>query len=103
MRPFPTRPSTLSLPHALPISSDLAVALVALDAMVEVRGAGGQRTVPLIDFHRLPSETPHVETVLEPGEVIAAITVPARSEEHTSEFQSRLQIVCRVLLEIKNK
>ena len=38
--------------------SDLAVALVALDAAVEVRGAGGQRTVPLVDFHRLPGDTP---------------------------------------------
>lgn len=58
-------------------ASDLAVALVALDASVEVHGAQQQRTVPLIDFHRLPGTTPHVETVLEPGEVIAAITVPA--------------------------
>src|SRR6266581_2232085 len=58
-------------------ASDLAVALVALDAAVEVLGANGQRTVPLIDFHRLPGPTPHLETVLEPGEVIAAIMVPA--------------------------
>src|ERR671926_469244 len=58
-------------------ASDLAVALVALDAAVEVRGPGGQRTVPLIDFHRLPEATAHIETVLEPGEVIAAIKAPA--------------------------
>src|SRR3989440_11113630 len=58
-------------------ASDLAVALVALDAAVEVLGVNGQRTVPLIDFHRLPGPTPHLETVLEPGEVIGAITVPA--------------------------
>jgi xanthine dehydrogenase YagS FAD-binding subunit len=58
-------------------ASDLAVALVALDAVVELRGAGGRRTVPLVDFHRLPDATPHLETVLEPGEVIAAVTVPA--------------------------
>src|SRR5207253_8154813 len=50
-------------------ASDLAVALVALDAVVEVRGANGQRTEPLIDFYRLPDATPHIETVLEPGEV----------------------------------
>src|SRR5919106_4778476 len=55
-------------------ASDLAVALVALDAVVEVRGARRQRTVPLADFHRLPGGTPHIETVLEPGEVVAAIT-----------------------------
>src|SRR5437667_7216041 len=53
-------------------ASDLAVALVALDAVIEVRGANGQRNVPLIDFYRLPDTTPHIETVLEPGQVIAA-------------------------------
>src|SRR2546423_1409379 len=53
-------------------ASDLAVALVALDAGIEVRGVRGQRTVPLADFHRLPGATPHIETALEPGEVIAA-------------------------------
>jgi xanthine dehydrogenase YagS FAD-binding subunit len=66
--------------------SDLAVALVALDAAVEVHGAGGQRTVPLIDFHRLPGATPHIETVLEPGEVIAAITVPANPAARRSHY-----------------
>src|SRR6266705_1970869 len=58
-------------------ASDLAVALVALDAAIEVRGARGQRTVPRIDFYRLPDATPHIETVLDPGEVVAAIAVPA--------------------------
>ena len=48
-------------------ASDLAVALAALDAVVEVRGAHGDRTVPLVDFHRLPGETPHFETVLDAG------------------------------------
>src|SRR5215203_5619004 len=66
--------------------SDLAVALVALDAEVEVRGSGGQRTVPLIDFHRLPGETPQIETVLEPGEVIAAITVRANPAARRSHY-----------------
>src|SRR5215204_3795831 len=66
--------------------SDLAVALVALDASVEVRGAGGQRSVPLVDFHRLPGDTPHIETVLEPGEVIAAITVPASPWARRSHY-----------------
>src|SRR5918992_794833 len=56
--------------------SDLAVALVALDASVEVRGANGLRTLPLIKLHRLPGDAPHIETVLERGEVITAITVP---------------------------
>src|SRR6266568_9489038 len=66
--------------------SDLAVPLVALDAAVEVRGAGGSRSVPLIDFHRLPDTTPHIETVLEPGEVIAVIVVPASPAARRSHY-----------------
>jgi xanthine dehydrogenase YagS FAD-binding subunit len=67
-------------------ASDLAVALVALDATVEVRGASGQRTAPLIDFYRLPDATPQIETVLEPGEVIAAIAVPANAAARRSHY-----------------
>src|SRR5438093_1356894 len=66
--------------------SDLAVALVALDAAVEIRGAGGSRSVPLIDFHRLPDTTPHIETVLEPGEVIVAIVVTASPAARRSNY-----------------
>jgi xanthine dehydrogenase YagS FAD-binding subunit len=66
--------------------SDLAVALVALDASVEVRGTNRQRLVPLVEFHRLPRDTPHVETVLEPGEVIAAIAVPASPVARRSHY-----------------
>jgi xanthine dehydrogenase YagS FAD-binding subunit len=47
--------------------SDLAVALVALDAVVEVRGVGGQRSVPLVDFHRLPGDTPHISARIRRG------------------------------------
>jgi xanthine dehydrogenase YagS FAD-binding subunit len=65
--------------------SDLAVALVALDASVEVRGTNG-RTVPLMELHRLPGDTPHIETVLEPGEVITAITVPASPVTRRSHY-----------------
>jgi xanthine dehydrogenase YagS FAD-binding subunit len=67
-------------------ASDLAVALVALDALVEVRSAGGQRTVPLDEFHRLPGSTPHIETVLEPGEVIAAINIPSSPMTRRSHY-----------------
>src|SRR4051794_17012097 len=67
-------------------ASDLAVALVALDAAAEVRGAGGQHTVPLIDFHRRPDATPHIETVLEPGEAIVAIMVPATPAARRSHY-----------------
>jgi xanthine dehydrogenase YagS FAD-binding subunit len=67
-------------------ASDLAVALVALDAAVEVLGPGGQRTVLLDEFYRLPGDTPHIATVLEPGEVIAAITVPASPAARRSHY-----------------
>jgi xanthine dehydrogenase YagS FAD-binding subunit len=67
-------------------ASDLAVALVALDAAVEVRGQRGQRNLPLNDFYRLPADTPHIETVLEPGEVIGAITVPTSAVMRRSHY-----------------
>jgi xanthine dehydrogenase YagS FAD-binding subunit len=67
-------------------ASDLAVALVALDAAIEMRGAGRQRIVQLNDLYRLPGTTPHIETVLEPGEVIAAITVPANPAARRSHY-----------------
>jgi xanthine dehydrogenase YagS FAD-binding subunit len=66
--------------------SDLAVALVALDAVIKVRGTSGQPTVSIAEFHRLPGETPHMETVLEPGEVITAITVPASPAARRSHY-----------------
>jgi xanthine dehydrogenase YagS FAD-binding subunit len=57
--------------------SDMAVAMRALDATVEtVRPNGAARTIPIADFHRLPGNTPHVETALEPGELITAVTLP---------------------------
>ncbi|CAM5609796.1 FAD binding domain-containing protein [Streptomyces griseorubiginosus] len=57
--------------------SDLAVALIALDAAVHLNGSGGPRTVPLADFYLLPGQTPHLENTLRPGELITGITVPA--------------------------
>jgi len=57
--------------------SDMAVALRVLDATVEtVRGDGRTRVIPIADFHRLPGTTPHVETVLAPGELITSVTLP---------------------------
>jgi xanthine dehydrogenase YagS FAD-binding subunit len=54
----------------------MCVALAALDAVVTVRGKNGSRDIPLIAFHRLPGDMPQVDTVLEPGELIIAVTVP---------------------------
>ena len=57
--------------------SDMAVAMRALDASVETINAGGQtRSIPIADFHRLPGDTPHVDTTIEPGELITAVTLP---------------------------
>jgi xanthine dehydrogenase YagS FAD-binding subunit len=58
-------------------ASDLAVALVALDAAVQLRSGNGERSVRLADFYRLPQNTPHLENTLQPGELITAVTVPA--------------------------
>jgi xanthine dehydrogenase YagS FAD-binding subunit len=57
--------------------SDMAVALAVLDAEVELLGTGGGvRRVAIGDFYRLPGDTPHIETVLEPGEMITAVILP---------------------------
>lgn len=57
--------------------SDMAVAMRALDAVVEtVQPTGTTRQIAIADFHRLPGETPHIETALEPGELITAVTLP---------------------------
>jgi xanthine dehydrogenase YagS FAD-binding subunit len=56
---------------------DFAQALVALDAMVEVMGPEGARSVRFENLHRLPGDTPHLETNLQPGDLITAFNVPA--------------------------
>jgi len=57
--------------------SDMAVAMRALDATVEtVQPNGAERKIPVADLHRLPGDTPHIETVLQPGELITAVTLP---------------------------
>jgi xanthine dehydrogenase YagS FAD-binding subunit len=59
--------------------SDFCVPLAALDAVVEVEGAGGRRDIPLDDFHLLPGATPQRETALAPGELITAVRLPAEA------------------------
>jgi xanthine dehydrogenase YagS FAD-binding subunit len=66
--------------------SDLAVALAALDAIVVVRGPAGERSIPFADFQRLPGSTPERENVLERGDLIVAIEVPARVEGRASHY-----------------
>jgi xanthine dehydrogenase YagS FAD-binding subunit len=66
--------------------SDLAVALVALDAVVRVAGPSGARQIPIGDLYRLPRDTPERETVLEAGELITAIEVPASTLARRSHY-----------------
>ncbi|SDC72369.1 xanthine dehydrogenase YagS FAD-binding subunit [Massilia sp. PDC64] len=56
--------------------SDMCVALRALDATVHVRAANGERAIPFADFHRLPGDTPDIDSTLRPGELVTHIMLP---------------------------
>src|SRR6184192_2151350 len=56
--------------------SDMCVAMAALEATIHVQGAKGSRAIPIGDLHLLPGNTPHRETVLEPGDLITHVTLP---------------------------
>jgi xanthine dehydrogenase YagS FAD-binding subunit len=57
--------------------SDMCVALAALDAVIHVEGPNGARDIPITDFHRLPGDSPDVDTNLRPEELIIAVDLPA--------------------------
>jgi xanthine dehydrogenase YagS FAD-binding subunit len=57
--------------------SDMCVALAALEAVVRVTGKDGERSIPLGEFHRVPGDTPQIDTNLRPGEIITSIDLPA--------------------------
>jgi xanthine dehydrogenase YagS FAD-binding subunit len=57
--------------------SDMAVALVALDAVVHTEGPSGHRSIPVADFHTVPGEHPEIESVLVPGELVTHVELPA--------------------------
>ncbi|MEQ4305175.1 xanthine dehydrogenase family protein subunit M [Plantactinospora sp. B6F1] len=67
--------------------SDFAVALVALDAIVQTEGPAGGRRIPVAELHRLPGREPHRDTVLAHGELITAIEVPALSFATRSRYR----------------
>jgi xanthine dehydrogenase YagS FAD-binding subunit len=67
-------------------AGDMAVAMLALDAVVELTGTNGKRSVPIGDFHTVPGDTPHVETVLTPGEMITGIEIPATAAAKRSFY-----------------
>jgi len=64
--------------------SDMCVALAALDAVVRVEGPQGARTIPFADFHRLPGDTPQIDTNLRRDELITAIDVPASAAKFST-------------------
>src|SRR3989475_3893031 len=66
--------------------SDVAVAFAALDANVVVCGRSGERSIPFTEFHRLPGNTPERDNVLDRGDLIVVIEVPARIEGRASYY-----------------
>jgi len=67
--------------------SDMCVALAALDATVHVDGTAGARTIPFGLFHRLPGDTPHLETALQPDELITSVQVPPLTAAANSMYR----------------
>ncbi len=67
--------------------SDMAVALAALDATVVTLGPDGQRRIPLVEFHRLPGDEPQRDTVLQHGELITAVDLPALPSSWRSAYR----------------
>jgi xanthine dehydrogenase YagS FAD-binding subunit len=57
--------------------SDMCVAMAVLEATIHVQGRNGSREIPIDEFHLLPGETPHRETVVEPGDLITHVTLPS--------------------------
>lgn len=58
--------------------SDMCVALAALNAVVQVRGLDGERSIPILEFHRLPGDSPERDTNLKTGEIITSIDLPPK-------------------------
>ncbi|WP_037852333.1 FAD binding domain-containing protein [Streptomyces sp. NRRL S-340] len=67
--------------------SDMAVALAALDARVELYGREGARSVPVAEFHRLPGDQPERDTEIRPGELITAVVLPAATAHLPSAYR----------------
>jgi xanthine dehydrogenase YagS FAD-binding subunit len=65
---------------------DLAQALIAFDAMVDMAGPGGSRRIPFAELHRQPQHRPQIETAIQPGELIMSFSVPATAMARRSVF-----------------
>ncbi len=66
--------------------SDMCVGLAALEAVVNVTGTNGERSIPFSDFHRLPGDMPHIDNTLLPGELITSIDLPAKGFEKNYSY-----------------
>ena len=66
--------------------SDMNVALMALDAVVHIQGTKGSRTVPIASFFLLPGNTPHIEHVLQPGDLVTHVSLPILPEGTHSTY-----------------
>jgi xanthine dehydrogenase YagS FAD-binding subunit len=66
--------------------SDMCVAMAALEAVIHVQGAKNSRAIPIGDFHLLPGDTPHRETVLEPGDLVTHVTLPPLKDRNKQVY-----------------
>ncbi len=66
--------------------SDMCVALAALDTIIHVQNASGKRTIPFADFHLLPGDTPHIDNVLQPGDLITHVEIAALPFANNSTY-----------------
>jgi xanthine dehydrogenase YagS FAD-binding subunit len=66
--------------------SDMAVAMMALEARIHILGVRGEREVPIGEFYLLPGNTPHLENVLKPGDLITYVTLPASAAGARSHY-----------------
>ncbi|SFS00816.1 xanthine dehydrogenase YagS FAD-binding subunit [Granulicella pectinivorans] len=72
--------------------SDQNVALTALEATIQIQGTKGVRSIPIHDFYKLPGTTPHIETALEPGDLITGVLLPkpaAGAKSHYLKLRDR--------------
>ncbi|MCZ2497567.1 xanthine dehydrogenase family protein subunit M [Xylophilus sp. Kf1] len=67
--------------------SDMCVALAALDAVVHLQGPAGERSLPLVDLHRLPGDTPQADHTLAPDELVVAVELPALAFGERSAYR----------------
>ncbi len=66
--------------------SDMSVALAVLDATINVEGPNGPRAIPVLDFHRLPGDTPQTDNVLTQGEMIVSVDLPPLPAARSSHY-----------------